>query len=113
MKTNYKGVDSATMRILMSLPWKGNIRELDNVLERAMILGNGEWISPADLPGQQVDDAEYSSEDNLTKAVELYEKSHIQRTLDKAAGDKMRAAELMGLSLSTLYRKIEKLHIED
>ncbi|HXV81725.1 MAG TPA: sigma-54 dependent transcriptional regulator [Candidatus Binatia bacterium] len=113
MKTNYKGVDSATMRILMSLPWKGNIRELDNVLERAMILGNGEWISPADLPGQQIDDAEYSSEDNLTKAVELYEKSHIQRTLDKAAGDKMRAAELMGLSLSTLYRKIEKLNIED
>ena len=97
----------------MSLPWKGNIRELDNVLERAMILGNGEWISAADLPGQQVDDAEYNAEDNLTRAVELYEKSHIQRTLDKAAGDKMRAAELMGLSLSTLYRKIEKLHIED
>ena len=47
MKTNYKGVDSATMRVLMSLPWKGNIRELDNVLERAMILGNGEWIAPA------------------------------------------------------------------
>lgn len=36
------------MRILMSLPWKGNIRELDNVLERAMILGDGEWIKPAD-----------------------------------------------------------------
>ncbi len=113
MKTNYKGVDSATMRILMSLPWKGNIRELDNVLERAMILGNGEWISPADLPGQQVDDSDYSSEDNLTKAVELYERSHIQRTLDKAGGDKMRAADMMGLSLSTLYRKIEKLHVED
>jgi two-component system response regulator PilR (NtrC family) len=112
MKTNYKGVDSATMRILMSLPWKGNIRELDNVLERAMILGNGEWISPMDLPGQKIDEAEYSSEDNLTRAVELYEKTHIQRTLDKAGGDKMRAAELMGLSLSTLYRKIEKLNVE-
>jgi DNA-binding NtrC family response regulator len=113
MKTSYKGVDSATMRILMSLPWKGNIRELDNVLERAMILGNGEWISPADLPGQQIDDGEFSSEDNLAKAVELYEKSHIERTLDKAGGDKMRAAELMGLSLSTLYRKLEKLGVED
>jgi len=114
MKTNYKGVDSATMRILMSLPWKGNIRELDNVLERAMILGNGEWISPADLPGHGVsaNDGDYHAEDNLTKAVELYEKSHIERTLGKAGGDKIRAAELLGLSLSTLYRKIEKLAVE-
>ena len=113
MKTAYKGVDSATMRILMSLPWKGNIRELDNVLERAMILGNGEWIVPADLPGHgsaaALDD--YRLEDNLTKAIELYEKTHIERTLSKTAGDKTRAAELLGLSLSTLYRKIEKLEI--
>jgi two-component system response regulator PilR (NtrC family) len=113
MKTSYKGVDSATMRSLMSLPWKGNIRELDNVLERAMILGNGEWICPADLPGQQVNDGDFGSEDNLTSAVELYEKNHIQRTLDKAGGDKMRAAELLGLCLSTLYRKLEKLAVED
>jgi DNA-binding NtrC family response regulator len=114
MKTNYKGVDSATMRILMSLPWKGNIRELDNVLERAMILGNGEWISPADLPGQQsAGDGEFAAvDDNLTKAVELYEKTHIERILGKTGGDKMRAAQLLGLSLSTLYRKIEKLGLE-
>jgi DNA-binding NtrC family response regulator len=113
MKTNYKGVDSATMRILMSFPWKGNIRELDNVLERAMILGNGEWITPVDLPGHRSDGEEFGSEDDLTKAIELYEKSHIERTLNKAGGDKMRAADLLGLSLSTLYRKIEKLGIED
>jgi DNA-binding NtrC family response regulator len=112
MKSNYKGVDSATMRILMSLPWKGNIRELDNVLERAMILGNGEWISPGDLPGQQLESGELRSEDNLTRAVELYEKNHIERILGKTGGDKMRAAELLGLSLSTLYRKLERLQIE-
>ncbi|HEY7166205.1 MAG TPA: sigma-54 dependent transcriptional regulator [Candidatus Binatia bacterium] len=111
MKMSYKGVDSATMRILMSLPWKGNIRELDNVLERAMILGDGEWISPADLPGRQaVEDG--NSEENLARAIELYEKSHIERTLNKTAGDKMRAADLLGLSLSTLYRKMEKLGID-
>jgi len=112
MKTNYKGVDSATMRILMSLPWKGNIRELDNLLERAMILGSGEWIRPADLPGQRSEGGDFSAEENLAKAVELYEKSHIERTLSKATGDKARAAELLGLSLSTLYRKIEKLGVE-
>jgi len=109
MNTSYKGVDSATMRILMSFPWKGNIRELDNVLERAMILGDGDWIKPADLPGHQADAGEFNSEDNLSAALDLYEKSHIERTLNKAAGDKMRAAELLGLSLSTLYRKLEKL----
>src|SRR6266496_4104619 len=112
MKTNYKGVDSATMRILMSLPWKGNIRELDNVLERAMILGDAEWIKPADLPGQKNSVDEFGAEDNLTKAVELYEKTHIERTIGKTGGDKIRAAELLGLSLSTLYRKLEKLGID-
>jgi two-component system response regulator PilR (NtrC family) len=113
MKMNYKGVDSATMRILMSLPWKGNIRELDNVLERAMILGDGDWITPVNLPGQQAAADDFGTEDNLMRAVELYEKSHIERTLNKTTGDKIRAAELLGLSLSTLYRKIEKLAIED
>jgi two-component system response regulator PilR (NtrC family) len=112
MNTTYKGVDSATMRILMSYPWKGNIRELDNVLERAMILGDGEWIKPADLPGQTGNGADPDVEDNLGAALDLYEKTHIERTLNKAAGDKGRAAELLGLSLSTLYRKLEKLGIE-
>jgi transcriptional regulator with PAS, ATPase and Fis domain len=112
MKSNYKGVDSATMGILMSLPWKGNIRELDNVLERAMILGDGEWIKPADLHGQKASIDKFSTEDNLAKAVQLYEKTHIERTIGKTGGDKIRAAELLGLSLSTLYRKIEKLGVD-
>jgi DNA-binding NtrC family response regulator len=111
MNMGYKGVDSSTMRVLMSLPWKGNIRELDNVLERAMILGNGEWIRPVDLPGQKSSD-EMTAEDNLTRALELYEKTHVERTLGKCAGDKIRAADLLGLSLSTLYRKLEKLGID-
>ena len=50
MKKNYKGVDNATMSVLMSLPWKGNIRELDNVLERAMILGPR--VRRVDFPGE-------------------------------------------------------------
>jgi transcriptional regulator with PAS, ATPase and Fis domain len=76
-----------------------------------MILGNGEWISPGDLPGQRSED-ELGIEDDLNRAIELYEKTHIERILNKAGGDKARAAELMGLSLSTLYRKIEKLAVE-
>jgi DNA-binding NtrC family response regulator len=98
------------MRILMSLPWKGNIREMDNVLERAMIVGNGEWIMPGDLPGQKASE-NGAAEDKLSKALELYEKSHIERTLGKLHGDKIHAAEALGLSLSTLYRKMDRLGI--
>ena len=112
MKKSYKGVDNAAMRVLLSLPWKGNIRELDNVLERAMILGNGEWITAVDLPGKVHGSIDgISEEDNLSKALEAYEKIHIEKTLAKATGDKKRASELLGLSLSTLYRKMEHLGI--
>jgi DNA-binding NtrC family response regulator len=111
MKKNYKGVENAAMRVLMSLPWKGNIRELDNVLERAMILGNGEWITAGDLPGKPYTDNGAAEEDNLSKALEAYEKIHVEKTLAKVLGDKKQAAELLGLSLSTLYRKLEHLGI--
>ncbi len=50
MKRAYRGVDNATLKLLISQPWKGNVRELDNVIEHAMILGGGEWITVADLP---------------------------------------------------------------
>jgi two-component system response regulator PilR (NtrC family) len=114
MKKAYKGVDNATMKQLMSLPWKGNVRELDNVLERAMILGGGEWVHPTDLPRWEA--AASASEtvspsDNLKEAVQSYERSHIETVLKKTDGDKKRAAELLGLSLSSLYRKIDELQI--
>ncbi|HEV8713960.1 MAG TPA: sigma-54 dependent transcriptional regulator [Candidatus Binatia bacterium] len=116
LKTTYKGVERAALKRLMALPWKGNIRELDNVLERAMILGNGEWITPAGLPHE--DSREESqrsgpSERRLKEAVQAYEKSHIEAVLHETKGDRTRAAELLGLSRSSLYRKMEQLGILD
>jgi two-component system response regulator PilR (NtrC family) len=113
MKKAYKGVDNATMKQLMSLPWKGNVRELDNVLERAMILGDGEWISLADLPrGESAPiPSMLAISDNLKEAIQSYERSHIETVLKKTEGDKKRAAELLGLSLSSLYRKMDELSI--
>jgi len=113
MKKNYKGVDNATMRLLMSLPWKGNVRELDNVLERAMILGNSEWITAADLPAGEVPESAWVSDGTLEAALRDCERMQIERALEEAAGDKRRAAVQLGLSLSTLYRKMEKLEIEN
>jgi transcriptional regulator with PAS, ATPase and Fis domain len=108
MKRNYKGVDNAAMRLIMALPWKGNIRELDNVLERAMILGGGEWITPVDLTGQESVEFAAGEDWRLEKVLSDYERLHIKRSLEKSEGDKKLASEMLGLSLSTLYRKIEK-----
>lgn len=114
MKQNYKGADSRAMKILKALPWKGNVRELDNVLERAMILGNGEWISAEHLPTPEmsqgdVDDVAENS--SLRDALESYEKSHIQNILEETNGDRTKAARLLGVSRASLYRKIDKLGI--
>jgi transcriptional regulator with PAS, ATPase and Fis domain len=114
LKKSYKGVDNVTMRILIAHSWPGNIRELDNVIERAMILGNGEWITPADLPPAiQRDCGSFPNvADNLKEAIRAYEKIHIENVLRRAGGDKRKAAMLLGLGLSSLYRKIEELDIK-
>jgi len=115
MKRNYKGVGNAALKLLMALPWKGNVRELDNVLELAMILGDGEWITPAELPQCAVAPEENGSEslNNLRTAVQSYEKSHIENVLKETSGDKTRAASLLGVSRSSLYRKMESLGIHN
>jgi len=114
MNQHFKGVENAAMKILMSMPWKGNIRELDNVIEHAMIVGSGDWITVDDLPARVA--GEYGGEgaaigDDLKSALRLYERSHISNVLNRVGGDKRRAAELLGISLSSLYRKIDELEI--
>lgn len=114
MKKNYQGVDSGAMKVLMSLPWKGNIRDLNNVLERAMILGNGEWITVKDLPSWEVpeEDLFQSVGHDLRAAMRAYEKSHIENVLKETEGDRTRTAVLLGMSRSSLYRKLESLGID-
>jgi DNA-binding NtrC family response regulator len=114
MKRAYKGVDNATLKVLMSQPWKGNVRELDNVIEHAMILGNGEWITVADLPRALRNDDEVLPPvgDDLKEALRAYERIHIETVLRRAGHDKRKAADLLGLSLSSLYRKLNELGIE-
>jgi DNA-binding NtrC family response regulator len=113
MKHRYRGVDNATLKILLSRPWKGNVRELDNVIEHAMILGTGEWITVADLPrGLREDEASLPVvADDLRDALRSYEKIHIETVLRRLDNDKRRAADALGLSLSSLYRKMNELGI--
>ena len=113
LKKAFKGADSVTLKLLMSLPWKGNVRELDNVIEHSMILGEGEWITPKDLPRALQQDAGIPAptSDNLRDALRAYEKAHIQAVLVKVDQDKKAAAKRLGVSLSSLYRKLEELEI--
>ena len=109
-----RGVDNTALKLLMSQPWKGNVRELDNVIEHAMIVGEGEWITVADLPRplREKDDGPAAAVgDDLREALRAYEKIHIESVLRRTENDKRVAAERLGLSLSSLYRKIEELGI--
>lgn len=99
-----RGVDNETMPILMSHPWKGNVRELANVIERASLLGTDEWIRVADLP-TDLRDVEPRPLD-LRAAVVQFERQHIVWVLEEAEGSRARACELLGLSPATFYRRL-------
>lgn len=104
------GVDHAAMRVLQNATWKGNIRELDNVLQRAVILSDGPLIGLGDLPTDLVPDPNVCLDEDLRAAVAHFEKRHIDRML-KQYPDKREAAKRLGLALSSLYRKIEELGV--
>jgi transcriptional regulator with PAS, ATPase and Fis domain len=113
LKKNYEGIEEEAVRVLMSLPWKGNVRELDNVIEHTMILAEGEWITVKDLPASIVASSQGNAAFtfNLKDALRQFEKQHILRALEQAGHDRKEAAKLLDISLSSLYRKIEELEI--
>src|SRR5438876_4409085 len=113
LNRNFTETDNEVVRLLMSLRWKGNVRELDNVLEHTMILAEGNRIAVKDLPASIVNAGKnalftYS----LKEASRQFEKQHILRVLEHVSQDRKEAAQLLGISLSSLYRKIEELGIE-
>lgn len=97
-----------SLQLLKQNQWKGNIRELKNVLERAAILADDTAILPAQLP------YDIQQQDNsLSRGLSLaeVEKMHIRKVLEHTKGNKTKTAELLGIGLTTLYRKMEEYHI--
>jgi DNA-binding NtrC family response regulator len=105
------GVNHQTMQLLLACPWRGNVRELENALQRALILGEGPVITPADLPPDLAPtEGDPGLVDELGEAVRRFEKQHIERILGQVP-DKKEAAQRLGVGLSSLYRKIAELDI--
>jgi two-component system response regulator PilR (NtrC family) len=108
-----KNPDNETMRILRNHDWKGGIRELENVIERAIILCESDYITPVDLPPNMIKAAGNNEiPERLKDAVAYFERDHIIKTLRRTATNKEKAASLLGISLSSLYRKMDELHIK-
>ena len=106
------GVTHETMQLLCACPWKGNIRELDNALERAVIFADGPLLQPSDLPPDLVPQPEDPAlVEDLAEAVRRFEKLHLHRLLRRFP-DKKEAARRLGMSLSSLYRRIAELGID-
>lgn len=111
MGKRFIGVNHEAMQILMACPWKGNVRELENVLQRAIILSDGPLISPMDLPpGLAPAISEFVLTDGLDEAVKRFEKTHIELVLNQNP-DKREAAKKLKIALSSLYRRMTELGI--
>jgi DNA-binding NtrC family response regulator len=92
--------------------WKGNIRELKNIIERSVILAEGDELKLIDLP-LELQSNQLKNSDKTISAFDLssIEKLHIHRVLIHTKGNKTETARLLNIGLTTLYRKIEEYGI--
>jgi len=115
-KKETKDISRKAMDLLMRYDWPGNIRELENCVERAVILARGEIIAPADLPPAI---QALTSSDREVQGLELpsgislqeVEKALIVKTLEDTGGNRTRAAEILGINRRTLQNKLKEYGI--
>jgi len=115
MSKNIKGISNDAMRALMNHEWKGEIRELENIIERAAIFCNEDFISVKHLPSQfkpEAEPQEFSASGSLDESVKKFEKEIIIRALESNNFNKEKTAETLQVGLSTLYRKMKELNIQ-
>jgi two-component system, NtrC family, response regulator len=101
-------LSNEALKLLKNQPWQGNIRELRNVMERAIILTDGNIILPEHLSYEMQKQSDTSANSLTLSSVE---KKHIEKVLQHTKGNKTKTAEYLGIGLTTLYRKMEEYHI--
>ncbi|MBN2541777.1 sigma-54-dependent Fis family transcriptional regulator [bacterium] len=116
-ETKKRKLSNKVKTILESCTWRGNVRELENVIERALVLCKEAVITEEHLPGYLLENKEdktvVSEEEKISPTLENIEKSYIYWVLNQTGGNKAKTAELLGINTSTLYRKIKKYKLED
>jgi len=102
------GFDSAAMSYLVNAPWKGNVRELENTIERAVVLSNSEIITSAEVipMARKSKTGKFDFGDAFVPLKEV-EKMYIEKVLQASGGSIEKAARLLGVSSRTLYRRKE------
>jgi DNA-binding NtrC family response regulator len=120
-KRSIKGISPKAMELLMNYHWPGNIRELENLINRLLVLHNGHMVTGKELPEKIVTCATESpavvpeippNGICLKSAVDEFEKQLILKALEKTKGVKKRAANILGLNRTTLVQKIKKARLE-
>jgi two-component system response regulator AtoC len=109
LRKNVRKIPAEVMDLLSNLPWKGNVRELENALTRAVILAKHDVILPENLP---VDTGEKRIFSQELLTLHDVEKNYIQHVLTQVKGSKTRASQVLRISRPTLDKKIKEYHIE-
>ncbi len=110
MNKQILGITNGVMRALLNHEWRGNVRELENVIERVVIFAEGRDVQVSDLPFvvDQVDD---DVGEDLKESLSQFERQHIMYSLRRHNYDKNETAKHLGIGVSSLYRKLEELGI--
>jgi len=111
-----KGFSVDAMEMVLKYPFPGNVRELENAVERAVVMGKSEEIHPWDLPDEINSEAarvigEVENYENLSKAIKDFERQYIVKVLDETKGNRSLAAKMLGVSRKTLWEKCKVLEI--
>ncbi|MBW1701931.1 MAG: sigma-54-dependent Fis family transcriptional regulator, partial [Deltaproteobacteria bacterium] len=111
-KRRVVGVSPDAMDILLNYHWPGNVRQLENMIERAFALGIDETIQLGDLPPEIRGSKETSETKKPVYALRENEIVLIKRALRETNGNKAEASKLLGINITTLYRKIERYGVK-
>ncbi len=108
-------ISDGALDVLINHDWPGNIRELENLIERLVIMAEGEELSKKDIPVEfqipPLDKEEAALSSRLDFATDTFERNYILKTLEKAKGRRKDAADALGIPISTLKYKMSRLNL--
>lgn len=107
------GCSSEAMALMFGYHWPGNVRQLENAVERSMVMVKGDVIEADDLPAELGTGGPRAVEADDPTNLEKMERDHVRSILEKCGWNKFKAARMMGISRSTLYSKIRKHGLEE